>query len=166
MKHNINKTGFTIAELLVALAISSLLLTAVAFAFQSSMMNYKENEDIFKVTNSARQALFRMTTQLRTANAIDDLAPNNQCTFITSDGENITYDYRNADNKLYLITNSDGSEYVLCDNVTAMTFALETFVDPEDGFTKVKSVQMSMTVVNGNIEKTISAAAVIRRNLN
>jgi Tfp pilus assembly protein FimT len=166
MRYNKNKTGFTIAELLVALTISMLLLAAVAFAFQSSMMNYRENEDIFKVTNKARQALFRMTTQLRTADAVDPNAPSNQCTFLTSNGENITYDYRSADNKLYLITNSDGNEYVLCDNVTAMTFTRETFFDAEYGFTKVKSVQISMTVVNGDIEKTISAAAVIRRNLN
>ena len=166
MKYIKNKTGFTIAELLVALTISMLLLAAVAFAFQSSMINYQENEDIFIVTNSARQALFRMTTQLRTADAVDPNAPSNQCTFLTCNGENITYDYRNADNKLYLITNSNGNEYVLCDNVTAMTFTQETFFDEDDGFTKVKSVQISMTVVNGDIEKTISSAAVIRRNLN
>ena len=166
MKHIKYKTGFTIAELLVALTISMLLLAAVAFAFQSSMINYQENEDIFIVTNSARQALFRMTTQLRTADAVDPNSPSNQCTFLTSNDENITYDYRSADNKLYLITNSNGNEYVLCDNVTAMTFTLETFLDEEDGFTKVKSVQISMTVVNGDIEKTISSAAVVRRNLN
>ncbi len=166
MKYNKNKTGFTIAELLVALTISMLLLAAVAFAFQSSMINYRENEDIFNVTNKARQALFRMTTQLRTADAVDPNQPSNLCTFLTCNGEKITYEYRNADKKLYLITNSNGNEYVLCDNVTAMTFTRETFLDEEDGFTKVKSVQISITVVNGDIEKTISSAAVIRRNLN
>ena len=165
MKYIKNKTGFTIAELLVALTISMLLLAAVAFAFQSSMINYQENEDIFIVTNSARQALFRMTTQLRTADAVDPNAPSNQCTFLTCNGENITYDYRNADNKLYLITNSNGNEYVLCDNVTAMTFTKDTFIHEVYGLS-VKSVQISMTVVNGDIEKNISSAAVIRRNLN
>ncbi len=160
------KTGFTLAELLVALVISSILLVAVAFAFQSSIMNYQENEDIFKVINNARQALFRMTTQLRTADAVMIGEPNNVCTFQTPDSESITYEYRNADNKLYLITNIDGSEYVLCDNVTAMYFTRETFYDSDDDLTKVKSVQISMTVENGDIEKTISAAAVIRRNLN
>jgi prepilin-type N-terminal cleavage/methylation domain-containing protein len=160
------KTGFTIAELLVALVISSILLVAVAFAFQSSITNYRENEDIFKVINNARQALFRITTQLRTADAVMIGEPSNQCTFQTPDLESITYEYRSADNKLYLITNSDGNEYVLCDNVTAMTFTRETFYDSDDDLTKVKSVQISMTVVNGDIEKTISAAAVIRRNLN
>ena len=168
MLHNKNKSGFTIVELLIALAISGMLLTAVALAFQSSMMNYTENEDIFKTINGARQALCRITTQLRTANmvyadAVTPNAPSNQCIFQTSGGENITYDYRSADKKLYLI--SGGTDYLLCDNVTAMTFTnSETFID-EDNLINVKSVQISMTVKNGDIENTISAAAVIRRNL-
>jgi len=163
MKKTRNKTGFTIAELLIALAISGILLAAVAVAINGSVINYEQNEDIFKTINSARQALFRITTQLRTANAADPNSPSNQCTFITADGENITYDYRTADKKLYLITNSDGQEYLLCDKVTAMTFTKN--VVTEDSLIKVKSVQINMTVASGNVQKTISSAAVIRRNL-
>jgi len=164
MKKTRNKTGFTIAELLIALAISGILLAAVAVAINGSVINYEQNEDIFRTINSARQALFRITTQLRTANAADPNSPSNQCTFITADGENITYDFRAANKKLYLITNSDGQEYLLCDNVTAMTFTKN--VVTEDSLIKVKSVQINMTVASGNVQKTISSAAVIRRNLN
>ncbi|MFC1604174.1 type II secretion system protein J [Planctomycetota bacterium] len=164
MKNVKYKTGFTIAELLIALAISAMLLVAVAVAFNASAVNYQENEDIFRTINNARQALFRITSQLRTAYAVDPAAPNNECSFITAADENITYEFRNAENKLYLITNVDSNEYVLCDNVTAMTFTKTTVV--EDTVTKVQSVQISMTVVSGNVQKTISAAAAIRRNLN
>ena len=165
MFHTRYTRGFTVAELIIALAISSILLAAVAFAFQSSIMNYSENEDIFKTINSARQALCRITTQLRTADAVDPNAPANQCTFLTPSGEQITYDYRSADKKLYLVAES--GEYVLCDNVTAMTFTNDTFTIDIDGViqTRVKSVQISMTVKNGDIENTISAAAVVRRNM-
>ena len=159
-----SETGFTIAELLIALAISAMLLAAVAVAIHASVINYEQNEDIFKTINSARQALFRITTQLRTADAADPNAPSNQCTFITAGGENLTYDYRNADQKLYLITNSDGQEYLLCDNVTAMTFTKN--VVTEDSLVKVKSVQINMTVARGDVVKSVSSAAVIRRNLN
>jgi prepilin-type N-terminal cleavage/methylation domain-containing protein len=160
------KAGFTIAELLIALAISAMLLVAVAVAFNASAVNYQENEDIFKVINSARQALFRMTSQLRTAKGVNHDAPVNECTMITALDENITYRYNSGDNKLYLITNDDlsDSDYLLCDNVTAMT-CTKTWVT-EDTLIKVKSVQISMTVVSGNVQKTISAAAAIRRNLN
>ncbi len=158
------KTGFTIAELLIALAISAMLLVAVAVAFNASAINYQENEDIFRTINNARQALSRITSQLRTAKAVDSTAPNNECSLITAADEDITYQFRTADNKLYLITNSDAQEYVLCDNVTAMTFTKTIVV--EESIIKVKSVLISMTVISGNVQKKISAAATIRRNLN
>ncbi len=161
MKNTKHNSGFTVAELLLALAISAMLLVAVAVAFNASATNYRENEDIFRVTNSARQALFRITSQLRTADAVDPNAPNNECSFITAAGEDITYQFRIAENKLYLITNIDSNEYVLCDNVTAMTF---TKTPTDDGL-GCKSVQISITVVSGDVQKKISAAASIRRNL-
>jgi prepilin-type N-terminal cleavage/methylation domain-containing protein len=164
--------GFTLAELLIALAVMGILLAAVAVAFNASAINYRENEDIFKSINKARQALARMTTQIRTAGyqvsvspdlfvAVNTSDPNNRCSFYTATGDNITYEYRSADNKLYLITNSNGQEYVLCDNVIAMSF-IKTLTD--DG-SDCKSVQISMTVASGDTQRTISAAAVIRRNL-
>ncbi len=159
------ETGFTIAELLLALAIASILLATVATAFNASIINYRENEDIFKVINRARQSLFRITSQLRTADAVDPTSPANECTFITANGDDITYRYNNADNKLYLITNDDltDPDYVLCDNVTAMTFTKDTVII--DSIEKVRSVQVSITVACGNVKRKISAAAVVRRNL-
>ena len=164
MKNIKYKLGFSLAELLIALAIAAMLLVAVAVAFNASATNYQQNEDIFKVVNSARQALCRITSQLRTANAVYPIAPINECSFFTSTGQDITYRYNNVDNKLYLITNYDltDSDYVLCDNVTAMTF---TKTPTDDGL-DCKSVQISITVASDDVEKTISAAAAIRRNLN
>lgn len=152
--------------MLIALALAGMILAAVAVAINASATNYQQNEDIFKAVNSARQALFRMTSQLRTASAVDPAAPSNECTMITSAGENITYRYNSGDNKLYLITNDDlsDSDYVLCDNVTAMT-CTKTWV-VVDAVTIVKSVQISITVASDDVQKTISAAATIRRNLN
>ena len=153
--------AFTIAELLLALAITGLLLAVVAVAFNASIINYGENEDVFKTINSARQALFRITSQLRTASAVDIDAPNNECSFFTADGQNITYQYRSAENKLYLITNSDSQEYVLCENVTSMSF----IKNPADDNSYCKSVQISITVQSGDMQRKLSAAVVIRKNL-
>jgi prepilin-type N-terminal cleavage/methylation domain-containing protein len=159
------ETGFTIVELLLALAMASILLAAVATAFNASIVNYRENEDIFKAINSARGALLRITSQLRTADAVDPNSPANECTLITAGGDDITYQYNNGDNKLYLITNDDLSDpdYVLCDNVTAMTFTKDTVII--ESIEKVRSVQVSITVARGNAQRKISAAAVVRRNL-
>jgi prepilin-type N-terminal cleavage/methylation domain-containing protein len=161
----ISSPGFTIVELLLALAIAAMLMVGVATAINASFFNYRENENTFKAINSARQALLRITSEIRTADAADPNAPANECTLITSNGADITYRYNNADNKLYLITNDDltDPDYVLCDNITAMTFTRQTFV--ENFQTKVRSVLISITVQQGNTEKKIAAAAVIRRNM-
>jgi type II secretory pathway pseudopilin PulG len=157
--------GFTVVELLLALTISAMLMVGIATAINASFFNYRENENTFKALNSARQALLRITSELRTADAADPASPANECTMITANGADITYRYNNADNKLYLITNDDLSDpdYVLCENITAMTFTKQTFV--ENFQTKVRSVLISITVQQDNTEKKISAAAVIRRNM-
>jgi len=160
------KTGFTIAELLISIAISAMLLVAVAVAFNASATNYRENEEIFRTINTARQALTRMTSQLRTATAVDETAPPNECTMLTADGSNITYRYDSGQGVLYLITLDDpmDSDYVLCENVTDMTCTKHAVV--ENSQTKVRSVQISITVTSGNTQRTLSTAAVVRRNLN
>jgi prepilin-type N-terminal cleavage/methylation domain-containing protein len=157
--------GFTIIELLLSLAITALLLAAVAYAFSASVMNYRENEEIFQTVNKGRQALYRMTTELRTAEAVDPNLVTTECSLITAGGADYTYRYNSGDRKLYLITNDDptDADYVLCDNVTAMTFVKSTFV--EESVTYVKDVQISMTVQSGDFARTLSAAAVVRRNL-
>lgn len=161
MKNTGNKNGFGIVELLIAMAITALLLVAVAVAFHASIMSYRENEDIFKAVNRARQALFRITSQLRTGYVVDPNAPGNECSFYTADGNDITYRYNSAESKLYLITNDDlsDSDYVLCDNVTAMSFVKT----PTDDGSDTRSVQISITVSSGNAQRTVSSAAVIRR---
>jgi len=160
-----NRSALTIAEMLIALAVTAILLAAVAVAFNASVISYRVNEDTFRAINSARQALFRITTQLRTATAVDPNTPNNECSLITVEGDDITYRYSSADNRLYLITNDDltDSDYVLCDNVTAMTFTKNTAI--RDTVVYVKSVQISITVQSGGLQKTLVAAAVIRKNL-
>lgn len=155
--------GFTIVELLLALAVTGLLLAAVAVAFNASIINYRQNEDIFKTTNSARQALLRITSQLRTGYWVDPNAPNNECSFFTANGRDISYRFSNADSKLYLITNDDllDDDYVLCENVTSMSF-IKT---PTDDVSDCKSVQICMTVQSGSVQRTVSAAVVMRKNL-
>jgi hypothetical protein len=130
--------------------------------FNASVINYRENNDIFKAVNGARQSLFRITTQLRTADAVSPDSLTNEVSLITAGGEDVTYRYSSADKKLYLVTNDSASDpdYVLCNNVAAMTFTKNIVTEG------VKSVQISMTVTGGDTQRTVSAAAVVRRNLN
>ena len=159
--YRIGRRGFTIIECLLGLAISAMLLTAVAVAFNASVINYRENEDMFWTMNNARQALARMTSQLRTGDNVLPTAPSNQCSFFTAASEDVTYDWRNAEKRLYVKMNATGQLYKLCENVTAASF---TKIPTGDG-TDCKGVQISLTVQSGRFQRTLAAAAVIRRNL-
>ena len=167
------RAGFTVIECLIGLAISAMLMTALAVAFNASIVNFRENEDMFQSINRARQAMARMTSQLRTAGYADpngvwwgvvQAAPSNQCEFWTSGGQHDVYEYRDAShgtdpNTLMLITN--GSAYTLCDNVTAASFTKTAAADPADA----KSVLISLTVQTGQSQRTLAAAAAVRRSL-
>ncbi|MHC4191169.1 MAG: PilW family protein [Planctomycetota bacterium] len=155
-------TGLTIVELLIALAITGILLAAVAVAFHASIVNYQENERIFKTINSARQALSRMTTQIRTG-LVDpnDISDEYRCKLLCADGSEVTYRYDSPSNTLYLYDPNTGTDYVLCENVTDMIFKKDDNTETGD----VKSVRISMTVVSGNTERRLSAAAIVRKVL-
>jgi prepilin-type N-terminal cleavage/methylation domain-containing protein len=153
-----SRAGFTLVEILIGLAISAMLLAAIAVAFNASVMNYAENEQMYQTINNGRQALTRMTSELRTGSEVSFTAAANLCEFFTADGAGTRYEF--TGNQLRLQKNG-GTWHVLCDNVTAATFT-KTPVDSGDDS---KSVQISLTVRSGDFERTLSAAAVMRRNL-
>ena len=72
--NSVRGRGFTLIECLMGLAISAILLVAVAVAFNASLTNYRENEDMFWAMNNARQALMRMTNEIRNAGYLDEFA--------------------------------------------------------------------------------------------
>lgn len=165
MKTNRQKKGFTLIEVLISLIVLAMIMTAVATAFNASAKNYDANEKIFKSVNMARQALTRITSRVRTAKAVElpDNEPANKCSIITHDDKVLTYDYRSEDQKLYLIDNTTSNEYLLCDNVTGLTFTKTTAIVREQ--TAVRSVMVALTVTLNGEAKTLSSAAVLRRNL-
>lgn len=163
-----NRTGFSLIEVMLALVILAVLMTAVAVAFDASVKNYHDNEAISKTINMARAALLRITNDVRTAQAVAVIGggdpDNSQCSLITSDGKNLTYRFDSAADILYLDDNDTGGSYVLCENVSAMTFNRAT-VPGEP--TLIRNVRISMTVTDdkGQLPQTLVTASVVRRNL-
>ncbi len=164
-----SRKAFTLIEILMSLVILAMLLSAAALAINASAISYTAYESIFKAMNTARQSLLRITTDLRSATAValigagaGDDPDNTQCSMVTADGRDITYQYDGTDDTLYLVDNSAGNSYVLCENVTAMSFNRATV--PGDP-TKVRNVRIIITVAHGSVSQTIPSAAVIRKNM-
>ena len=164
--------GFTLIEILIGLAISAILLAAVAVAFSGSLSSYRENEKMFWAVNNARQALTRMTTDLRTAGYYDagthtwygvsSVDANDRCTFFTSDADHMQYWFNPDDSTLYLTNLSTNDQYVLCEDVVAATFTKTPASASPTGDDAV-NVQISLTVRSDDYERTLSAAAMVRR---
>ncbi len=159
---NKHHTGFTLVELLISLVIIGMLLAAVAVALNASAINYRENEKAYQAINKARQALIRMTTQIRTANSVDNnIADEQSCEVFCGDDSRVRYYY--SANGLYLYDYDTGSDYLLCDNVSSITFKKDNNTPLGD----VKSVRISITISDsdGQMTQSLAAAAVVRRVL-
>jgi len=154
--------GFTLVELLISLVIVGMLLAAVAAALNASIINYRENEEIFRGINEARQALTRMTSQIRTG-MVDpnNISDQQTCEVFCSDGTRVKYHYDSTNNHLYLYDYGTGSDYLLCDNVSSIIFKKDNNTTSGD----VKSVRISIAISDGQITQSLAAAAVVRRVL-
>jgi hypothetical protein len=148
---------------MISLVVLGLLMAAVAVAFNASAINYAANEDMFQAMSTARQAMMRITSDLRSA-VVEVGESADVCSMVTADGRDISYQYDGANNILNLVVTGGANPgtYVLCKNVTAMTFN-KTLVPDDDS--KMRSVRLSMTVTVDNASQTVSSAAVMRRNL-
>lgn len=171
MKRRQTKPGFTVAEMLLALVVSAMLLTAIATAMHASLLSYKENEQIAAATQTARAVLNRMTRDIRTARAVSHTGDLLRI-IPPEDGGIAEIQYeRDGSEMIYRVTKEDGtqSSYPLVadtDDVTISSFSIaeETGLDWQ-GFTCVKSLSMRITFeIDG---KTFSHAATARprRNL-
>lgn len=165
------KYGFTIVEVLMSLAILAILMTAVAVAFDASVVNFQTNEGISKTMNTARAALLRMTTELRSAQGVAVIGaggdPNNsQCSLVSNDGRDITYRFAADEKVLYLDDNAGGASYALCRNVTAASFDRAVIAGSSPA--AIRNVRIVVTIEDDRAKtsQTLAAAAVIRRNLN
>ena len=158
------KSAFTLVEMLICLAVVGVILTAVAIAFDACVANYEANKGISDSIIKANQALSRITADLRCAADVCEPSaePNNQCTMITAEGDEITYRFDQAEGKLYLVKN--GTEHILCEGISSVAFEKKTGIN-ESGLQCVKSVQIILTVGTGNFARDACAAAVIRKNL-
>jgi len=170
MKSRRAKSAFTIIEVLMSLALLAMLMTAVAFAFDASVKNYKANQGIYETVNVGRQALLRITSDLRTAKAVATIGAsgdpdNKQVSLIAADDRNVTYRFDSVNGILCYDDNTSGDSYVLTRHVTDATF--NRALVPGTTENAVRSVRITMTLTDesGDMSRTLAAASLVRKNL-
>ena len=167
--HRIQKSrrGLSLAEVMISLAISAMLLTAVAAAFTASSDAIEQNDTFFRASQAARVSMTQILTEIRRANAVQAPPPLGPQTglktlsMMTHDGKDRTYSYDTAAQKLKLITNDvlTDPDYTLASNCTSTTFDFDTFTDA-GGIRHVSRVAVTIVVkVDKNTIRLTGSAA-------
>ena len=161
--------GFTLGEMLLALAIVALLLASVAVAMKGALVSYAENAKIAEVTQAARVIVNRMLTEIRTADAV--VTSSQQVTITPpANADGVTrIIYELSSGTLYYRRTVNGSEewntLIASDEtlkVQSLAVVRQTALDG-DGQTYTTSVNARLVLQAANEPLFISASACPRR---
>ncbi len=165
--------GLSLVEILVALAITALLLTATAMAFEAAMNSYTTNHDLSMVSISTRNVLHQMCANIRSSwndpvagKPTTVTTDGTECTFTNQSGDEITYAYNAAQHSLEVNINNGADWFTLVDNVYPVTAGdhIFTLTNPEDAENfpvgTAGRVEIRFKVVQNDVSRTVSSAAV------
>ena len=177
-------TGLSLVEVLIALAIAALLMTAVAMAFDAAFTSYKVNHDIAMSNMAARNSLYQITSTIRSAwndpqydigggvtedRGIYVNSDGTECSFIDATGREIVYRYDAAAQQLKVNIDSGSKWYVYMNNVSPVAAGTPIFAATEPVFAgfppgTVGRVDIRFKVTEGTVAREVSAS-VVPRNL-
>ncbi|MBN1764953.1 MAG: prepilin-type N-terminal cleavage/methylation domain-containing protein [Sedimentisphaerales bacterium] len=134
------KKGLSIVEILIALAIAALLLTATAVAFEAAFKSYSANHDMAVVSVSTRNALYQMSATIRSAWNDPDIETINvnldgtECALVDASGRDVIYRYDAGSSEIQVNINGDTNWYALVEDVSPLSAGEDIFtiVDPAD----------------------------------
>jgi Tfp pilus assembly protein PilW len=185
--------GLGLAELLISLAISAALLTAVAFAIDAAFQSYKVNQEESSLTERARLALYRMLSNIRTTQAHQPYTPAMVTSFST--GQIVTdcgikmYDDTNTQTTYLFDSPSQqlrviraGVSHILLNGVKSFTVKMEPMKSAQSVKTGSQTYDLLMRATilltldtnsstskssetTGNQTVTLSSSVMPRRNI-
>jgi prepilin-type N-terminal cleavage/methylation domain-containing protein len=169
------RRGLSLVEVMISLAISSMLLTAIAAAFQSSTQVINNNDRFFRATQSARVAINQILTEVRRCDAIDDSKMSSTLLPILRPVETRPaneafrfYKYDAANKRLVIYFQyTDGTlsaEYPLAEDVQNSPFTWDMGTDANNAVC-VSRVSVALEVKVGSSDIRLSGSAAPRRAL-
>lgn len=168
-------SAFTLTELLIALTITALLLTATSVAFDAALTSYQSNQQMSLAGLAVRNVLNQMSTTMRSAwndpayDTIDVSNGGTQCSLVDSEGRVIIYRYVADSHQLEM--NIDGADtwHVLLDGVWPCTAndMIFTAHEPTDSHFEdgtVGCIDIRFVVQREDISQPV-AASIVPRNI-
>ena len=161
--------AFTVVEVLMAVALTAVLLTSIAVAVRSGIQSYTENERITSMTQAARFVLARMMRDVRTADEVDSTATSLTIT-PPDDGSGVTlirYEVTGGSLTYHRVANGSPADEVLLGpgqaaSVNNFQVDRQTFLQDEHVLTR--SVRAQVTFAAGGRTMAVTASADVRRN--
>jgi prepilin-type N-terminal cleavage/methylation domain-containing protein len=165
------QSGFSFVEVLIAVALTAILLTAIAASIEALMKSYKENESLTQATQAARYSLGRIMRDVRTA---EDLQVTGGRLIIIppDDGSGIQQVEYSLNNGalLYIRTVAGATaSYPLVggdSDIQVTAFALTPLTATRGTVSYTSSLTARLSLTADNMPFTTAATATLRRNQN
>ena len=158
------RRGLSLAEVMISLAISAMLLTAVAAAFSASSEAIEQNDEFFRASQAARVSMNQILTEVRrgTVKTPPTSGPTD-LSMTTYDGKDRDYVFDAASKKLQLVTSDPGApNYCLASNCTDANFAYDTYTDA-GGVKHTIRVAVTVVVKIGRNQIRLTGSAAPRK---
>ena len=170
-----SKAGMTLPELLLALAVTAILLAATAVAFDAALRNYETNRQLGLASMSTRNAVHQMCSTIRSAwnDPDEDMiivsTDGNECDLVNADDQNVIYRYYPDDDEIKMTNDGGTNWYTLLRNIVPLESGepIFTALDPLDADLAagtVGRVEIRFQV-DSDVETTPVSVAAVPRNI-
>jgi len=167
--NNQGTRGFTLAEMLLSVALAAMLLASLAAAMKASLDSYQANDRIASVTQAARSTMDRMMRDVRTADVADTTSSSLTITPAGQPAVQVQYQLA-SDRKLYYrktVSGTTTSSVLMggTGEATVKTFAVTSRrLQDDQGQWYTAAVTVRLEVAMGEETMAMTASAAPRRN--
>jgi len=154
IKLKINRKGFSLIEMMVALGILSLIIIGLVTFFSGGTRAWVTGQYQLEAQRNARLAMDRMVREIREADSTNDSSTSDSISFHTPFNGDIIYNYNSGDKAIYRQKNGNSS--ILIDHVLVFEViywnSSEVEKDPSSESNEVSKLHIELKVDVDNDE--------------
>ena len=159
-----NENGFTLVELLVAMAISLIVMASIGYLYYSQQKSYVAQEQIAAMQQNLRAAMYYMEREIRMAGCDSTQNANSGIITATANSINFTEDIDDDgiisanENIIYSLADNDGdgdndlerNSNLIAENIDALDFVyLDGSGNVTASISQIRSVQITIVAKTG-----------------